>query len=317
MDTTTILQKLQDPDGALSSLCSIGVDHILSQPLETFLDVERLAQRITEAMTGPGLEPSIAQHVKPALLRFLARAEATDERVGVAVPEAVAVEIEAYLSNPVKLKRELVQRVVDAKEMRGALSTVIQESLGRFLKADTTAQGKGGSGGLFGLAARSAGALRDVGKSMLGGIGDEIEKQIQKRSREAMDSSMSFVQEKLVDYLMSEESSKTMGKVRAQGFRRSLRQKVADAKLLPLDMILSHVPALLRHNLARPEIQETIRKELQEVLAFEGKKPLKQILEESGLFEKTREDLMAQAVPQALSLVKTEAFQGWLTLLLS
>ena len=82
-------------------------------------------------------------------------------------------------------------------------------------------------------------------------------------------------------------------------------------------MILSHVPALVRHNLARPEIQETIRRELREVLALEGKKPLKQILEESGLFEKTREDLMAQAVPQALSLVKTEAFHGWLTLLLS
>jgi hypothetical protein len=317
MDTTTILQKLQDPNGAISSLCAIGVDHVLSQPLEAFVEVERLAQRITEAVSGPGLEPMIAQHLKPALQRFLARAEAADERVGVAIPEAVADEIEAFLSNPVKLKREVVQRIVDAKEMRGALSTVIQESLGRFLKADTSAQGKGGSGGLFGLAARSAGALRDVGKSMLGGIGDEIEKQIQKRSREAMDSSMSYVQEKLVDYLMSEESSKMMGKARAQGFRQSLRQKVADAKLLPIDMILSHVPALVRHNLARPEIQETIRKELQELLALEGKKPLKQILEEAGLLEKTREDLLAQAVPQALSLVKTEAFSGWLTSLLA
>jgi hypothetical protein len=311
MDTTTILQKLQDPTGALSSLCAIGVEHILSQPLESFIEVERLAQRVTEALSGPGLEPTLTQHVKPALLRFLARAEAADERVGVAVPEGVAAEIEAYLSNPVKLNRDLVQRVVDAKEMRGALSTVIQESLGRFLKADT-AQGKG-SGGLFGLAARSAGALRDVGKSMLGGIGDEIEKQIQKRSREAMDSSMSYVQEKLVDYLMSEESSKTMGKARARSFKSSLRQKVADAKLLPLDMLLSHVPALLRHNLARPEIQETIRTELQALLNLEGKKPLKQILEESGLLEKTREDLLRQAVPQALSLVNTDAFKDWLT----
>ena len=108
-----------------------------------------------------------------------------------------------------------------------------------------------------------------------------------------------------------------MGKARAQGFRQSLRQKVADAKLLPIDMILSHVPALVRHNLARPEIQETIRKELQELLALEGKKPLKQILEEAGLLEKTREDLLAQAVPQALSLVKTEAFSGWLASLLA
>jgi hypothetical protein len=312
MDTIILLQKLQEPNGAIASLCSIVVEHVLSQPLEAFIEVERLAQRITEAVGGPGLEPSITQHVKPAILRFLARAETVDERVGAAVPENVAKEVEAYLSNPVKLKRELVQRIVDAKEMRGALSTVIQESLGRFLKSDTSNQAKGSTGGLFGLAARSAGALRDVGKSMLGGIGDEIEKQIQKRSREAMDSSMSFVQEKLVDYLMSEESSKMLGKARAQGFRRSLRQKVADAKMLPLDMILSHVPALIRHNLARPEIQETIRKEVKAVLAVEGKKPLKQILEESGLLEKTRQDLLEQAVPQAISLVKTEAFKQWL-----
>ena len=131
-----------------------------------------------------------------------------------------------------------------------------------------------------------------------------------------MDSSMSFVQEKLVDYLMSEESSKMMGKARAQGFRRSLRQKVADAKLLPLDMILSHIPALIRHNIARPEIQETIRRELQEMLTIEGKKPLQQILEESGLLKQTRKDLLEQAVPQALSLVNTAAFKEWLSALL-
>lgn len=312
MDAQTLLTKLQDQseNNALSQLCALGVDHILSQPLETFLEVERLAQRITETLQGPGVEPSVIQHLKPAVDRFLARAEAADERLGAAVPEKVAAEVEAYLSKPVKLKRELVQRVVSANEMRGALSTVIQEALGRFLKSDTKEQGKGGSS-LFSLAARGAGALRDAGKGLLGGLGDEIERQIQKRTKDAMDSSMSFVQEKLVDYIMSEDNAKTMGKARAQAFRRSLKQKVADAKHLPIEMMLSHIPALLRHNIARPEIQATIRQELLELLKLEGKKSLKQLLEEAGLLAQTRDDLLHQASTQARSFVQTEAFQGW------
>src|SRR5262249_25796896 len=149
------------------------------------IDPPRVAAAITSALTGPGVEPALARHLRPAIERELGRAEATDERLGGSVPAEVADRVEALLSAPVALPPDQVREAVNGEAIRQMLAAVVQEAVGRFMKS-----GGEGGGGLMGLVGRSAGKLRDAGKGLLGGLGDELERQVQRRVRDLLDSGM-------------------------------------------------------------------------------------------------------------------------------
>jgi hypothetical protein len=192
------------------------------------------------------------------------------------------------------------------------MGAVVQEAFGRFFKAE--GQGSGG-GGLLGFAARGARGLKDVGKGLLGGFGDEIEKQFQKRAKEVLDSSMSALQDKMAERLTSEETGRLLGKMRGQGVRRVLKQRVGEAKRLPFELLYQVAPSVIRHNLARPEVQSEIRNEIKQALLVEGDKSLKTILEEGGLYDSLRAEVIAQATKHATTLVQGEPFRVWLSAL--
>lgn len=312
MDAFTLLAKLEDdsPTGPLAALCALGVDHLLAQPLRSFLSPDQVAKEASQALTGPGVELAIARHIKPAITRQLDRAAASDERLGALVPEEVVKVLEVELAKPVKIDPPLARALVDAEVIKETMGAVVQEAFGRFFKS--TDSGNSGGGGLLGFAARGARGLKDVGKGLLGGFGDEIEKQFQKRAKDAMDASMSALQDKLAERLTAEETGRMIGKMRGQGVRRALKQKVAEAKRVPIDLLLAQAPAVLRHNLARPEVQAEIRKELEQLLTLEGDKSLKTILEEGGVYETLRAEVLAQATKHAATFVRSEAFSAWL-----
>jgi hypothetical protein len=300
VDTTKILERLRDerPDGPLAGLCAIAVDHLLSQPVGALIDPPRLAEQIYLSLTGPGVEATISRHIRPAVERALDRAETRGERVGDYLPPEVVSHLEALLSEPVSLDPEQVRKAVAGDSIQQLLAVVIQETLGRFIKA-------GEGGGLRGLVGWGAGKLRDAGKGLFSGIGKDL-----------LDSSIAPIQEKLVERVLSPETAKSLGKARARFFKGSLKQPVADARRLPREELLTLAPKIVRHNLARPEVRQMILDEIGQALAAEGPRPLREALSEAGLLERVRGDLVALTATQAQGLVRSEAFAGWLESLL-
>jgi hypothetical protein len=308
-----LLSRLRDgrPDGPLASLVQMGLDHVLSRRVSELVERQALLTVILKAAGGPALEATLQRHIKPGIERALASAKAHDERFGVWLPESVQLSVSSLLGEPMSLDADEVRTAVKGDAIRQMLSTVVQEAITRFMKSGELPGG--GGGGVVGLFGKGAGMLRDAGKGLLGSFGDELERQVQKRIRDVLDLSMAPLQDRLVEWLLSPDTAKALGRGRARMFRDFQKRRTAPAiSQLPIDQLLTLVPPIVRHNLARPELQAAVLAEIDAWLAQEGNKTVRELLEEAGILDEIKADLGKRALEQAQGLVQTDGFAAWL-----
>ncbi len=97
------------------------------------------------------------------------------------------------------------------------MRSVIEDTLDRFVKT-LKSSGESG-GGVAGAVGRGAfGFAKGVRKSVLGGIGQQIEAQLQRAIGGFLDGSMSFVLERLAARLASEETARRVSRVKLKAF---------------------------------------------------------------------------------------------------
>jgi hypothetical protein len=179
-----------------------------------------------------------------------------------------------------------------------------------------TTSGSGGAGlgirDALGWGARAAAA---AGKGLLGGIGGEIQKQLQDRVRDVVDGSMAMVQARIADRLASDETARTLGAARRRAFLGLLEMTEADAaksvRRTPFDKLDSLVPKVIAHNLARAEVREVVRDEIRAVVAELARQTVGELLDEAGLRDAARAALHAHGLPIARALAQTPGFQAF------
>jgi hypothetical protein len=293
-------------DDALPRLLDAAFDFACARRVDDFVDVERLLAAADAVATAPRLTRLLERLVAPARARLVERARASTLPLGVWLPEPVREALAALLARPAPIPRALVDKVIADEHVRESARAMLQETMSSFIhKAFSVTPGGRGLRGMIGFGARAAGGL-------FGGLGDELQRQLEERVRDFVDGGVAHIQERVAQKLVSEETARMLGRRRRRIFLDLLARPESDAASLadrvPWPMLDAMLPAIVTHNLARAEVRTALRDELAAVVRELSAQPLGALLDELGLRELSRQGLHAHGLPLVRAFVASPEF---------
>lgn len=325
-----LLERLSGDDPAFRERAlSTLIQFALDQPISTYLHIDETAQLIALAGTGPNTTRSIERHMRPGWERNLARCEETQDTLGNSIPDDVRARIPRLILETKPPKSEWAKNAVDPKLLRDLLSPVLQEFLLGFARK-LPIPGKGGgpagpgedvSRSGFGLrnrlkqsASKRAEKFVEAGKSVLGGLSAEVERQIQAAAKDFSASAEQDIRRALIDRIRSAEGRDLLRQIVEQAVAHVLDTPLAemnkDAESLPWDDIWALVPPIAEHNRERDHVVAAIRDELRALLEVEGQRTARELLEESGLLDDTVAAVLRHGNAPAQAFFASAEFDG-------
>ena len=307
------------PDAPAARLVGLVVDTVLAQPLASLVDADVLTDQLLAALSGPGPASVTADHLEPAFALERARAAASGETLGDAVPASVVAHVGARAGRPVRVPAGAFDGVVEPADVRellaAALADTIEDVLGRIGFSAAGAGGGPGSG-LLGTLARGARAMRDTGTGILGAFGGALQEGVQRQVRALAAQSASALKDRFRDRLRSAEGRVVQDRIRDRLLERILGLRVSDLYAMTDDPGVTEGARwsleVLSHNLARPEVRDAVRVQIRAALDRVGAREARTFLEDAGLLPALRDAVVAQGTKQAAVLVATDAFGEWL-----
>jgi hypothetical protein len=167
-------------------------------------------------------------------------------------------------------------------------------------------------GGAIGLGARAFGA---AGRSLLGSLGEEVQKQMQDRVRDFVDGAVGGVQERIAKRLADPKTAEEVGRVRKKAFLRFLERPESEVArslaTVPHAAIEALIPSVVMHNVKRDALRVAVRAEVAAVLADVGEQTVGALLDEVSARELARTALHEVGLPILRDMCKTTAFDAW------
>ncbi len=303
-------------DAALGKFLDITFDHFCTHKLEELIDADRVLEAIDETTTPARLTDVQMRIVAPLRTRLTDRAKKSDVLLGAWLPDAARDRIAELLAKPAPIPQKLIDEAVSSEGVRDQIREALRDTISNFIKGAASAGGGGGAGagirGAIGFGARAFGA---AGKAVLGGLGDELQKQMQERVKDFVDGAVEGVQDRIAKKLADPKTAEDLGKRRRKAFLKMLETKESEAAKLiakgPHAEIDELVPSIVRHNVQRKEIRDTIRDEVAAVVAELSKETIGELLDLVGARKIARDALHRHGLPIARELVKTPEFAAW------
>ncbi len=318
-----LVEKLLASDQALiREGAERTLDALLERPLSRYLDdaaIDTVVTLVAAAVTEPNAKRVIDEHVHPGLDRQIARSTQNGETLGDLLPPGGEAKILAILEKTRLPRAEWAAGAVDAGLVRKLVSPVIQDTLLRFAKR-LPIPGLGGEGGPsmpdpLGLGKKLLDAknpLSSMGKGLIGGM----DKKLQSVARDFAETATTDVRAALLERLASDEGKDLMRRIRAHASKHLLAVPLAtvlrEVDGLPRADIEALVPSIVAHNVARTELQDTVRAELRAVLGVEGDRPLREVLETYGVLAEVKRELPPVLTKVAAEVLSDAPMLDWI-----
>lgn len=338
-DVARIVRLLSAEDSPLRrGAAELVVDHALELRLGALIDAEELAALYVAALTRENVERAIERHVLPGIGRVRGLLRAAGEQVGDAVPEPVRARIEALAAKPDGPRGAWMRGALDPAKLRELLAPALAQTLLEFVRelplagGMADAAGAGGREGRPGLAAGLVGRLGrevqknterlvNVGRSVAGGLGVDLERRVQESARDFSQGAVARLQRALRERAASPEGAALLAELSRNVVRHVMATPVEtilhDLDRLPLEAAVRLAPATIEHTLARELGRRALEGELRAFVAVEGTRSLRELLAEAGLLARVRERAIERADEAATGLFASPAFADWLQRVLS
>ncbi|HWE27717.1 MAG TPA: hypothetical protein VHB97_06925 [Polyangia bacterium] len=295
-------------DAALTKFLDAAFAFACQRRVGEFVDIERLLAAVDVAAEPSRVARLVARFAAPMRARVLERLRASSLPIGVWLPDPVREAIAALLAEPAPIPRALVDSVVADEHVRDSARAMLQEALSSFIhKAFSVTPGGRGLRGVIGLGARAAGGL-------FGGIGDEIQRQLEERVRDFVDGGVGMMQKSVAQRLTSAETARLLGKRRRAMFLALLAQPESQlARFVgktPWDALEAMIPAVIAHNLPRAELRAALREEIAAVVTELSATTIGELLDELGLRAQATEALRAHGLPLARAFLASPEFSA-------
>ena len=310
------------------------LDFVIDQPLSTWIDPEDILEVLAASFTGPNTAMTIERHLRPGWDRHVERCQDNGETLGNCVPDDVRQRIVRLITSTPPPRARWADDAIDPKLVRELLAPVIQDFLLGFARrlpipgiGGREDEGASRSATGFGLRDRFKQSVEkrterfvEAGKSVLGGLGAEVERQIQAAARDFSETAQRDLKDSLLKRLESPEGRSLLNRIATQVVDCALDTPLAemnvDVEALPLDDIWALVPAIVEHNNGRDPIVDAIRDELVAVLEVDGERSLRELLTEAGTLDVTVAKALENAEAPARALFASRAFEDWVGALL-
>ena len=301
-------------DPALTQLLDEAFAFFCQRRVDEFVDVERLLAAVDVVAEPSRVARLVARLLAPGRARLVERLRGSSLPLGVWLPDAVRDALAARLGAPAPLPRALVDKLVADEQVRASARAMLQEALSSFIhKAFAVTPGGRGLRGVIGLGARAAGGL-------LGGIGEEIQRQLEERARDFIDGGVQLLQNRVAQQLTSADTARRLGHQRRAAFLGLLElpesQLAHWAARVPWAALEALLPPLLAHNLGRAELRAALRQEVAAVVAELSAETLGDLLDELGLRAAAAAAVRAHGLPLLRAFVTGSEFASKITVTL-
>ena len=315
-DTSAIHEQLtQGHDKVIHGLCEALVEWLWNQPLETIITPEELAQDFVLVLNRMNLEPLLDRNLPSMVTSARARIRDENESLQDWVPEELIASLKEHddlrLNLPLDEFEGLIPNKLIREVLGGALADTVEELIEKF---------PGGGGAVLGKLARSAGKLRARTESWISSGTDSNEKSFTSNIRGLAQSSADGLKNRIIKRLKQPEHAEDLKLFRAQVAARTLE--------IPLERYFSilesdreeevslWILALIKHNLNRSEILESIGQHCEKVLQREQGSTIGELISAGRASKKLKRRWAKSLFPLATSFAKSEIFNQWLASIL-
>ena len=277
---------MEASDADLLSLLDDSFERLCAQPVGAFIDPEAALAALDHLGDPERVAHWNERLWVPLRDRLIDRAAKSDVKLRDWLPEEAAARIVERAGRPRPLPPKMVDELVASDRVRDGVKATLTEALTSFVQ-------KAGSGG--GAAAAVGGGMlrgalsfgaKAAGK-MLGGVGEEIQRQLMDRVGDFVDGAMSNVQQRIAERLKSEETSKALGKRWGAGVAKALEGTEANGakrlRRVAWAEIDAMAPAVVAHNAQRAALRATLAEELVAVGADLSGETVGSLLDAAGL----------------------------------
>lgn len=337
-DAAQIVTRALDRLGAAQSplreeLVAQVVDYVLGQRLCDVIDLERARAVVLCTLGQEHVKRAVERHVRPGFERYARAIADSEARVGDLVAPSTRARLHA-IARKLRLPRAHWSKgMVDPVLVRRLLSPVWTQVLLNFatrlpIPGISGFGGGGDSGersGVTGFIARSvqggAGKLIDRGRSVIGGLGAEVEKRLLEAARGFSDNAAEIFRQALRERIASDEGRVLMDQITASVVERVLEARFCelqqDVDALPLGDVFDVTPEVVAHAAPTAYVQDIVQRELAAYLASDGERTLRELLEELGVFADVRAELLGTGKALTGRFFESPAFADWLTRLVA
>lgn len=294
--------KLARPEGA-TALADRWLADLFDSRVDLLIPPAAAARAIHEALSAlaasDGAEALLVQRAEAVLDRYQGLADSLGERM----PEPLAQAAVRFAKRPHQPHRELVLKVLDREPVRQLIRVLLMDALvefGRKLAAPISGSRVGkGLGALGSL----AGA---VGAGVLGAVGGELEKQVERKASEFADSALSRVLQNLVEMISDPRRASEQGELRAALVEGALeipvKQLVAEARRANPRALAAELRGLVQQLAQRPDAERELKEALERALEPVQGRTVREELQALGLLE------LAERTGRELLVPRIQAF---------
>ena len=315
-------------------LITLQIDHALTQPLSAWLDVDEVTSHLVGAMTKANVLRAFERHLHPSRHRIRARWANAGERPRDLLTEEGARRLEAMAKSERFPQGRWARGAVDPALIGKLLAPVLQEVLLGFVKkvvstlpgidatkereesATSFASGLGLRSRFKATVGKRAEQIAGAGKSMLDGLGMDLEGRMKKVAREFSQTASETMRDAMKTRIKSEEGREILAEMRLQLLRRFLDTPLheigEDLEETDEATLREVVADSLEFNFHRAYFAEGVKEEVEAFLTLEGRRSLKELLEEAGTYEVVRGAMVERAKGVGKGFFESEGFASWL-----
>ena len=281
---------MEAPDADLLALLDDSFERLCALPVGALIDPAAALAALDLAADPARLAHFNQRLGVPLRDRIIDRAAKSDVRLRDWLPEEAAAPLVERAGRPRPLPPKMVDELVASERVRDGGKATRPEALTAFVQKASSGGGAAAVGGGMLRGALSFGA-KAAGK-VLGGVGEEIQRQLMDRVGEFVDGAMSNVQQRIAERLKSEETSKALGRRWGAGVAKALEGTEAQGAKRLRRVAWAEVdamgPAVVAHNAQRPALRAAIAEELVAVAADLEGETVGSLLDAMGLRELAR-----------------------------
>jgi hypothetical protein len=325
VDVTNLLSKLQQdgPGSPIAELAELSVDALLDTPMSSFVtvaDVAAWGRRLSAGLFASTTGDAALTRAVEAVVGQLQKERRPLEAM---LPREMRAALREVVRRPFSPDRRVVLSVIDREPFRELVRQILVDAVMEFGKR-ASAPVAGMARGLGTLARMAQETVKSASGglgSLVGAVGSEVERQLEKRAVEFVDAALAGVLGQLADAVADPRRAAEASELRLSLFDGAL---ALTGPQLAREVMNGDVPGAVQ--LLKPAVQgwvaskqadaalETVGKL---VLSVAGTRTARQQLEELGVLADARALAIEQTTARLRQVVATPAFAAWLAALVT
>ncbi len=310
--------KRKGRGSAADKLASIAVNDLLATPMVELVPADEVGARTVRVLAGLAMADNLEELVRERIEFVVGHLADEGGKVGDGLSAEARAALETLLAEPYAMDPEHTLKALDHEAMRGLVRRVLRETLTSFAKrmrpsVPESRVLKGIGRRARKLAARPKERLSGLGEGVVGKVGGEVERQMERKVGDFVDGAVGSVLRRIAEYMAEPANLESFGQMRVAGSRILLDTPTADGaailRKLDREQLVDVIAAYLRSLPDDPLTERWIRQAVADEVSLA--ETLGDYLERGNILEPIRDWATADLAPRVRALATNEAFEAW------